>query len=70
MKKKSGYFGLGRLLSIICAIIPITNVLFGIIIRIQKGKLLLGILNIFLCPIFYIVDLVSIIINNKLSYLI
>lgn len=65
-----GYFGLDRIVTLICAIIPVTNIVFGVVIRIKKNNLLLAILNIVLFPIFYIVDLVSIIINNKLKYLI
>ncbi|HHU80335.1 MAG: hypothetical protein ACOX40_01815 [Bacilli bacterium] len=67
---KKGYFGFGRLLSIIFAIIPVTNIIFGVIIRIEKNQILLAILNILIAPIFYIVDLVSILLNNKLKYLI
>lgn len=69
-KTSKAYFGMNWIASLIFAIIPITNVIFGIIIRFQKGKILFGILNILLAPIFYIVDLVSIIINKDLNYLI
>lgn len=67
---KNGYLGLGRLLSIILAIIPITNLIFGILIRLEKGKILLAILNLLLAPVFWFVDLVSMILNNKLLYLV
>jgi hypothetical protein len=70
MKRKKGYFGFGRLISIIFAIIPLTNIIFGFIIRLDKGKVLLAILNILICPLFYLVDLVSMVLNNKLKYLI
>ncbi|MDD4003195.1 MAG: hypothetical protein PHE12_03280 [Clostridia bacterium] len=70
MKKAAQYFGFGKLISIILAIIPITNIVIGVIARIESKSYLLAILNILLAPLFWIVDLVSIILNNKLSYLI
>ena len=66
----NGYFGLSYLISIILAIIPVTNILFGVVIRLQKKSYLLAILNIILMPVFYVVDLFSIIVNNDLKYLI
>ena len=39
MASKGDYFGLGRLVSIILAIIPITAWICGIITRIQEGKI-------------------------------
>ena len=49
MAKSKGkdYFGLGRIVSIILAIIPITAWLFGVITRIKEGKIVAGILRIF-----------------------
>ncbi len=67
---KKGYLGLGRLISIILAIIPVTNIVLGILIRIEKGKIILAILNFVIFPLFYIVDLISMLLNNKLKYLI
>lgn len=69
-KKGSGYLGLGWVLSIILAIIPITNLILGIVIRVQKGKLLLAILNFIVFPVFYIVDIISIIVNKGIKWLI
>lgn len=68
-KSSKGYFGLNWILSIILAIIPVTNIIFGIIIRATRGKILLAILNFFLCPLFYIVDLINIIVTRKISWL-
>lgn len=67
---KKGYLGLGRLISIILAIIPVSNIVLGILIRIEKGKIILAILNFVIFPLFYIVDLISMLLNNKLKYLI
>jgi len=69
-KTNKAYFKQTYLISIILAIIPITNLILGIIYRLQKGKLVLVILNIILAPIFMIVDLISVILNNNLSYLV
>jgi len=64
------YFGLGWIVSIILAIIPITNIFCGIVTRVMKGKLLLAVLNFFLFFIFYWVDLISIILNKDLKWLV
>lgn len=69
MAKKRAYFGMGWLLSVIFAIIPVTNVLFGIINRVQRGKILGAILNFLIAPLFYIVDLITIIVSKDLSFL-
>ena len=48
MAKSGGdYFGLGRLVSLILAIIPFTAWLLGIITRIQEGHIICGIIRIF-----------------------
>ena len=48
MASKGDYFGLGRLVSIILAIIPITAWICGIITRIQEGKIVAAIVRVFL----------------------
>ncbi len=69
-KTNKAYFKQTFIVSLILAIIPLTNVILGIVHRLQKGKLVLALLNFFLSPIFYIVDLVSVILNNNLKYLV
>ncbi|PAT01041.1 hypothetical protein CI105_08480 [Candidatus Izimaplasma bacterium ZiA1] len=69
-KTNKAYFKQTYLISIILAIIPITNLILGIIFRLQKGKLVLVILNIIFAPIFLIVDLISVILHNNLKYLV
>ena len=54
---------------IILAIIPFTNVLFGIVTRAMRANWLGLILNIILCPLFYIIDLVTIILSKDLTVL-
>lgn len=58
---QKAYLGLSWLVSLILAIIPVTNIVLGIVTRIQRGNILGAVLNIFLCPIFYIIDLITII---------
>ena len=67
-KKKStgGAYGLGRILNLILAIIPVTNIIFGIVKRATTGHPIGAILNFFLAPLFYIVDLVTVIVSDKL----
>jgi len=67
---KKAYFGLGWFLSVIFAIIPFTNWLFGIITRIERESYLLAVLNIILAPLFWVVDLVSILVNKDIKWLV
>ncbi len=72
MAKKKGYLnlGLGWLLNLILAIIPVTSWLLGGITRIQRGHLISGILQLLLIGevIFYFVDLVTVIISGDLRF--
>ena len=65
-KKSGGAYGLGRIINIILAIIPFTNIIFGIVKRATTGHVIGAILNFFLAPLFYIVDLVTVIVSDKL----
>lgn len=72
-KKKSSkdYFGFGRLVSIILAIIPITALIFGAATRFSEGKILAGILRIVLgWNIIWIIDLILMIVNGRIMRLI
>ena len=67
MAKKSDYFGLSYLVSIILAIIPITAMVCGAVTRIKEGKIVAGILRIVLgWNIIYIVDLVLMIVRKNI----
>lgn len=68
--KSSGYLGQGKIVSIILAIIPITNLILGIVIRFQKKNYLGVILNILIFPLFWIVDLICMVLYNKLKFLV
>ena len=59
-KSSNDYFGLGRLISIILAIIPVTSWICGIITRIQDGHIVAGIIRIFLGWLTWIIDLILI----------
>ena len=70
-KAKSDYFGLGRVLSIILAIIPVTSFLCGAITRIMEGKIVAGILRILLgWNIIWLIDLILMIANGRILRLI
>lgn len=58
MAKKSDYFGLGYIVSLILAIIPFTAWLLGIVTRFQEGKIVAAIIRIFGGWIIWILDLV------------
>lgn len=67
MAKKSDYFGLSRLVSLILAIIPITSAVCGIVTRFMEGKIVAGILRIVLgWNIIYILDLIFMIFSGKM----
>ena len=67
MASKGDYFGLGRLVSIILAIIPITAWICGIITRIQEGKIVGAIVRVFLGGwIVWVIDLVLMILSGRI----
>ena len=69
MAKASGkdYVGLGRVVILILAIIPITSLVCGVITRIAEGKIVAGILRIVLgWNIIWILDIVFMILNGKI----
>ena len=66
MAAKKDYFGLDYIVSLILAIIPFTSWILGIITRIQEGKIVAGILRIFLGWITWILDLIFMIINKEI----
>ena len=66
MAKKSDYFGLDYIVSLILAIIPFTAWICGIITRIQEGKIVAGIIRIFGGWLVWVVDLVMMIVNKHI----
>ncbi len=64
---KKDYFGLGRLVSIILAIIPITAWICGVLTRLSEGKIVAGILRLFFgFWIIWVIDLILMILNGKI----
>ena len=64
---KSDYFGLGYIVSVILAIIPVTSWLLGAITRLTEGKIVSFILRLVLgWNILWICDLVLMIISKHI----
>lgn len=68
-KSSKDYFGLGRLVSIILAIIPVTAWLLGLITRFQEGKIVAGIIRIFGGWLIWVLDLIFMITSGKICRL-
>ena len=69
--KKKDYFGLGRVLSIILAIIPVTAFILGIVTRFQEKKYVAAILRLVLgWNIIWVLDLILMIFTGKILRLI
>lgn len=67
MARKSDYFGLGYLVSVILAIIPVTSWLCGAITRFTEGKIVAGILRLILgWNIIWIIDLILMILSKHI----
>jgi len=72
MAKSQGYEFLKAsfIVSLILAIIPITGWVCGVIERFTRGAIITGILNIFFGFVFWIIGLIDMIINKKISWLV
>ena len=65
--RKGDYFGLGYVVSLILAIIPVTSWILGAITRFSEGKIVAGLLRlIFGFNIVWIVDLVLMIVKKSI----
>lgn len=62
------YLGLDWIITLILAIIPFTNVILGIVTRAMRGHILAAICNFIFAPVFYIVDLVTIIVKKDVTF--
>ena len=65
-KKKSDYFGLDWIISLILVIFPLTAWICGIVTRFQEGKNVAGIIRIFGGWLIWLVDLVMMIMNKSI----
>lgn len=64
---KSDYFGLGYIVSVILAIIPVTSWICGVVTRISEGKIVAGILRLVLgWNIIWICDLILMIVSKHI----
>lgn len=67
MAKKSDYFGLGYIVSVILAIIPPTAWICGAITRFMEGKIVAGLIRlIFGFTIVWVVDLVLMLLSKHI----
>ena len=67
MAKSSDYFGLGYLVSLILAIIPVTAWILGALTRFSEGKIVAGIIRlVFGFTIVWVVDLVLMILSKHI----
>ena len=70
MAKRGDYFGLGYLVSVILAIIPVTSWLCGAITRFQEGKFVAGLIRlIFGFNIVWLLDLIFMITSKHIMRL-
>ena len=70
MASKRDYFGLGRIVSIILAIIPVTAWICGAVTRFTEGKIVAGLIRlIFGFTIVWIIDLILMIVSGSIMRL-
>ena len=65
-KRKSDYFGLGYIVSLILAIIPVTSWILGAITRFSEGKIVAGLLRLVFGFNIWLVDLVLMIVKKSI----
>ena len=67
MAKKSDYFGLSYIISVILAIIPFTSWICGAITRLQEGKIVAFIIRlVFGFTIVWLLDLILMILSKHI----
>ena len=67
MAKSSDYFGLGYIVSLILAIIPVTAWILGALTRFSEGKIVAGIIRlVFGFTLVWIVDLIMMILSKHI----
>ena len=66
MASKKDYFGLGRFVSIILAIIPFTAWILGMITRFSEGKIVAGIIRILGGWLIWLLDLILMIVSGHI----
>ncbi len=70
-KSKKGYLNAGfdKIVNLVLAIIPVTSIVLGIITRVLRGKFIGAILNFFVAPLFWIIDIITVADKNNLTFL-
>ena len=66
MAKKSDYFGLGYIVSLILAIIPFTAWICGVVTRFQEGKIVAGVIRIFGGWLIWVLDLICMLVKGSI----
>ena len=70
MSKKGDYFGLGYIVRLIRAIIPVTSWILGALTRFSEGKIVAGILRLLLgWGIIWLIDLILMIVSKHIMRL-
>lgn len=70
MAKKGDYFGLGYIVSVILAIIPVTSWICGFVTRFKEGKIVAGLIRlIFGFTIVWVLDLIFMIVSKHICRL-
>ena len=65
--KRNDYFGLGYLVSVILAIIPVTSWLLGAFTRFSEGKIVAGLLRLLLgWNIIWICDIICMVVKKSI----
>lgn len=69
MAKGKDYFGLGRLVSLILAIIPVTAWILGVVTRFSEKKIIAGIIRIFGGWLIWVLDLICMLFKGSICRL-
>lgn len=69
MASSKRYFGLSWIVCVILAIIPLTSVICGVVTRVQRGNILGAILNFIICPLFWLIDLITMLVKKDITVL-
>ena len=67
MAKKGDYFGLGYIVSLILAIIPVTAWICGVVTRFQEGKIVAAIIRLIGgFTVIWVLDLIFMVLSKKI----
>ena len=66
-KSSKDYLGLGRIVSLILAIIPVTAWILGVVTRFKEGKIVAAIIRLVgVCAIIFIVDFICMLLTGRI----